>query len=271
MNVVTRVAATTIGGLVLLAATVGARPAEFPSALYDALAHTDGVADCAAAKHESAAAAAKDAFDVATVRLASGVTVYRAQGADPCLGARPNGPISAYVLAGSAVRQVLAISAIFAKFGTDGSVVTSEEGSAATTYRETFRYDGTRYARVRTDETFMVTGESKQIDVPARFAAGASSATVSGKVVASFGDSFVLDAAKGQTLSVAVHVRSGHIASLAIISRKPGDDAPASELTPPLAKALSWRGKLPTTGRYEIDVEGADDTPATYAMTIAIE
>jgi hypothetical protein len=238
-----------------------------PGGLYQALAKTDGVDRCAQAKHEGAPAAARDVFAVSVVHLNSGVTVYRAQGADPCLGSSPNGPLLAYVASGpSGYRQVLSTGVISGKFGADGSLVTVATDSAIADDRTTYRFDGSKYAVVREESVNKATGEAKQIDVPVRFAPGTSAATESGNVTNGFDDSYVLDANAGQMMSVVVHPKAGTLVSLYIYHGSGSDLQVIFGGT-----SLSWRGKLPKSGRYEISVSDSGAAPAPYTMTIAIE
>jgi hypothetical protein len=241
--------------------------AAFPTALYPTLAKTDGVDGCARAKHESALAAARAVFAVGVVHLKSGVTVYTAQDADPCLSHAVNGPLLAFVASASGgYRRVLSTGVLSGKFGADGSLVTMENDSAITEYRTTYRFDGTTYAVVREEIVNKATGAAKQIDVPVHFAPGTSSATVSGNVASGFGDSYVLDANAGQTMSVGVHPKAGRLVSLSIYRGSGTDTQIVFDGT-----SLSWRGKLPKSGRYEISVDDSGALPAAYTMTITIE
>jgi hypothetical protein len=241
--------------------------AAFPTALYQTLAKADGIDGCAQAKHESALTAARAVFAVGVVHLKSGATVYTAQDADPCLSHAVNGPLLAFVASGSGgYRQVLSTGVVSGKFGADGSLVTMENDSAITEYRTTYRFDGSTYAVVSEEIVSKATGAAKKIDVSVHFAPGTSSATVSGNVTRGFGDSYVLDANAGQTMSVVVHPRAGNLVSLSIYHGSGADSETVAAGT-----SLSWRAKLPKSGRYEISVDDSGAAPAAYTMTIAIE
>jgi hypothetical protein len=264
-------AAAALGFVALTAG--GARGAAIvPDALYQALAKApdsaEAVATCASQAHESKAAAARRAYAVSLVTLTRGITIYRVDGADPCVGANQNGPLLAFVKSGTnQFRQVLSTGVYSATFGADGSLVTKSRDGAATHDVVTYRFDGSTYALVR-DEVFdEATGEHKQVDVPMHFAYGASSATVSGRVSNEFPDSYVLDARAGQTLSIVVHPTSGNVSSLAISEGAGGTGAVWNP------QSLRWRGRLPKTGTYAISVEGGGEgnTAATYTMTVTIE
>jgi hypothetical protein len=245
----------------------GRGAAAFPIGLYQTLAKTNGIGECASEKHVSALAAARAVFAVGVVHLNSGGTVYTAQDADPCLSHAVNGPLLAFVASGrGGYRQVLSTGVMSGKFGADGSLVTVENDSAMTEYRTSYRFDGSTYAVVREEIVNKATGAAKQIDVPVHFAPGTSSATVSGNVTLGFNDSYVLDANAGQTLSVAVHPKAGRRVLLTINSG-PGDDL--KEIF--AGTSLTWRGRLPKTGRYEISIETGSDAAAAYTMTIGIE
>jgi hypothetical protein len=262
-------------GFVALPAGGARCAAAIPDGLYEALAQAPdiagAVATCASQKHESKVAAARWAYAVSLVKLTRGVTIYRVDGADPCVGANQNGPLLAFVESGPGeFRQVLSTAATAPKsanFGPDGSLTVESRDSAASHDVITYHFDGSKYAEVR-DELFdEATGEHKQVDVPIHFAYGTSSATVSGKVSGSFPDGYLVDASAGQAMSIAVHPTSGKISSVTIFEGAPGTGAVWSP------QSLSWRGKLPKTGTYSILVEGGGegDAPATYTMTVTIE
>jgi len=241
--------------------------AAFPTALYQTLAKTAGMDVCAQARHESALTAAQAVFAVGVVHLRSGVTVYTAQDADPCLSHAVNGPLLAFVASGSGrYRQVLSTGVMSGKFGADGSLVTIENDSAIAEYRTTYRFDGSTYAVVSEEIVNKATGVAKKIDVPIHFARGTSSTTVSGNVTRGFGDSYVLDAIAGQTMSVVVHPKAGRPVSVSIYRGSGADTLLVFAGTSP-----SWRGKLPKSGRYKISVDDSGAAPAAYTLTITIE
>jgi hypothetical protein len=266
-------AATVAFGFVALRTGGAQGAAAIPTGLYDELVKTYDTAEivtsCASQNHESKVAAARRAFAVSLVRLNSGVTIYRVDGADPCVGANQNGPLLAFIESPrGAFREVLSTDATSPKMATfrpDGSLTVESRDSAVSHDVTTYRFDGSQYSQTRVEAFDEETGEHKQIDVPIHFAYGTSSANVRGKVAFSFPDTYVIDASAGQTMSIVVHPTSGHIAPIYV-----GGQA-GSEVTgnPP---SLSWHGKLSRTGSYSILVEGggANTTYATYTMTVTI-
>ncbi len=230
-----------------------------------ATAAPDELPACAKRAHATVAAYVRRAFAVGSLRLAGGSTIYTARSTDPCLSEGGDPAILAYVAtANGAYRQVMIAHARTAAYGADGSLVLTMDDvdSAAVAYRMTFRFNGTTYAGVGSEDVYLPTGEVKPSLIPLHFAYGSSSATVSGKVRREYSDTYTLVAAKGQTMSVIVRRKSGTLSGLEI-------NAP-SAMRLQTGVDLTWRDVLPETGRYAITVAGADTSPATYSMTVTI-
>jgi hypothetical protein len=94
------------------------------------------------------------------------------------------------------------------------------------------------------------------------FAAGATSATVSGALGANASDSWVLKASARQYMSVSLHPSGG--SALLIIYGADG-----AVLLSDHAGAAVWSGLLPTTQDYYIRVV-AYNGPPTYTLTVSI-
>lgn len=96
-----------------------------------------------------------------------------------------------------------------------------------------------------------------------QFAAGTTSSTQTGTVGPNKTDSYRLSAAQGQEMTVTLEAPDGNVA-LAIIG-------PAGELLPLTDQTFIWRGTLPATGEYSVDIVsilGIFDKP--YTLTVSI-
>ena len=111
-----------------------------------------------------------------------------------------------------------------------------------------------RIERVRGD-----TGERKLDAVPVRFAAGASSAPLRGRVGIGWYDVYTFDAGAGQRLTLT----GRDAASLALTLVAPADGG-TIELHGGAAVAL------PRAGTYRLQIEGRDERETPYALTLAI-
>jgi hypothetical protein len=249
-------------------APAGAADAYAPTpALIEAVGKEDEVAFCAGKDHMSVPAYVRKWYEFATTVLANGTTIYTASGGGPCLNGAANIGLFGYVASGPAYRRVLSTYAIRWKFRPDGTAVIDGHDSAAVSVRTMYTFDGTSYRQGKSEYLYEPTGETKPMSVPVHFANGTSSATVSGKVRAGFGDTYTLEAQAGQTLTVRAHATSGTLGDLQIFS---SDD----QVQLANGSSMSWRGKLPQSGTYKITIDAlADDnnSPATYTMTIAVQ
>jgi hypothetical protein len=110
--------------------------------------------------------------------------------------------------------------------------------------------------RVRGD-----TGERKPLSLPLRFAPGASSAPIAGRISAGWSDDYELNAARGQQLTLgAVHGPADLTFSLVPAGGKGGSIA----LTP--GKPAS----LPVSGTYHLSVDTGSDEARDYRATVTI-
>jgi hypothetical protein len=247
--------------------SAGAAGIVVPAPVYAQLGRSafDELPACAKRAHATVAAYVPRAFTVGRVQLTSGATIYTARSTDPCLSEGGDAAIVAYVAtANGAYRRVMIAHAHIATYGADGSLVLTmyDVDSTAVVYRMIFHFDGTTYAAVRSEDVYLPTGEVKPSLIPLHFAYGSSSATVSGNVRDEYSDTYILSAAKGQTMSVIVRRKSGTLSGLEIVS--------PSGIRLQEGLEFMWRDVLPETGRYAISVAGGNGSTATYSMTVTI-
>jgi hypothetical protein len=244
-------------------AAPGAVAAAAPSGgLVAAILKDADIGDCAAKSKLSHADFVAKAFDLKDVTLKGGERMTVATGMDACVCAAQNCP-TLVVLAekNGAYRTVLSGWTIASKVLPDGSAVLDSHDSAAVSDRSVYRWNGTTYAVVKAERVDARSGTVKPMSIPLVFAAGASSATVSGKVALSFGDVYTFAAAAGQTISLAL-ASQGRAAPDTLILLH-GDTILADA-------GRAWSGKLPATGQYRLIVEGAEDSLIPYTLRIAI-
>jgi heat shock protein HslJ len=96
-----------------------------------------------------------------------------------------------------------------------------------------------------------------------RFAAGATSATLTGTLAASESDQYVLRALAGQTLSLDLAFTEGQ--AILVVWGEDGD-----VLLSDHAEVSSFRRALPRTQEYFIQVKGRPDGNTSYTMTVSI-
>jgi hypothetical protein len=95
------------------------------------------------------------------------------------------------------------------------------------------------------------------------FAAGSTSATVSGQLNAFDSDQYVLQALAGQTMSVDLTFTEGE--AILVVRGADGD-----VLISDHAETPTFEGVLPTTQDYYILVKGRPDGSTSYSMTVTI-
>jgi hypothetical protein len=120
-------------------------------------------------------------------------------------------------------------------------------------------FRGGAYVAVRAERVRGDTGARKPDTIPIRFAAGASSAPLRGRVSLGWYDAYAFDAAAGQHLMLT------------------GANGKALELTlfaPANGAIVELRAGnavvLPRAGTYRLHVEGRDERETPYALTLAI-
>jgi hypothetical protein len=204
----------------------------------------------------------RESYDIKPVNVRTGQRLVILRAHTACLCGTQNCPVSAYVRAGEHVQLALSVPAIDARFDKNGTAVILSHNSALTSFRETYVLHSTRYVRAKSEFVNTETGEAKPSEIRVRFAAGASSSELHGRVVLGFPDTYVVAAAKGQVLHVELNARN--------------NDAQFSvtrdESSQGLASATrAWSGPLPVTGDYRIVVDGTTETAARYALKISIK
>jgi hypothetical protein len=268
----------TLAGSLVLATSFAALGATTNEAALRALATNREIVLCAQEQKMPPLTYARRLYSK-NVTLADGTSIVTFEGG--CEDGNDNDAIYIFGARGSQPYKLVSKEFGFLeKLAPDGTLVLmSNPGGTNVRYHDTERWNGATFTHASSIMVWMNTGESKPASVPFAFAAGASSATVSGTVRRDFPDVYQFDARAGQTLSVDVRPRSGRIGRLAI------EVAGGSDVIT-FGRALSWHGKLPPAthavrladgrvddapgGHYTITVDGADDNRATYAMTVSI-
>jgi hypothetical protein len=153
----------------------------------------------------------------------------------------------------------------------DGTAVSLSHQTARVSGRETYRWNGTRYALLQNE--LVLHNESSDSIVAAKpasrhvtFKSGASSALLDGnRLMDGFEDGFDFTAAQGQTVTLSVVRHDRHFGSFSVYDWRtsPVGKPERSTGTPIVAT-------LPASGTYHIQVEGADDQFSTYALKLEI-
>jgi hypothetical protein len=137
--------------------------------------------------------------------------------------------------------------------------VTSHD-SALISYETDYAYRDGAYAVAASWMVRGDTGARKRVDVPVRFAAGASSATLHGSVSMDWGDSYAFVASRGQRLTVdAVHAKPG-----VTFDVSSAGGAHHASLVPGVAATL------PASGAYTLLISTGDDAATPYTITMTI-
>ena len=182
------------------------------------------------------------------------------------------GAINRYVLkasAGQTMRVYLSpyqpVDLLMAIWGADGDVLLS--GHVKTDqWSGVLRTTQDYFISVTTADGSTAVSYALQVIIPERiqFAAGTTSALVSGGAPAGGGHNYVLSAMGGQTMTVHLGVTQG--LGLIIIWGADG-----TVLISDHAEATDWTGVLPSTQDYYIDVRAAADKPAlAYTLEVSI-
>ena len=120
-------------------------------------------------------------------------------------------------------------------------------------------YQGGAYVPIRVERVRGDTGERKLDTVPVRFAAGASSAPLRGRVGIGWYDVYTLEAGAGQRLTLS----GKDAAHLSLTLVAPGNGG-TFELHDGVPVAL------PRAGTYRLQIEGRDERETPYALTLAV-
>jgi hypothetical protein len=249
--------------LTTLGANDGASSKPFPSALADALVRDPDVAPCAQSAHaRSNAAYAGQNFDLSTVKLTDGPHMLVVTGGGSCVCGNANCKIAVFEQQGDAYKSVLSDYAIEWKVRPDGTAVVTSHDSAAVVIRTSYRWSGKAYTVTATDMVYLPRNVSKPATRAITFASGASSAVIRGdKLTLGFEDAWTFSARAGRTLTVTLVKRDAHFGSFSILS-----DA----TTLGTARSGTLHVALPQSGRYQITVEGGDESFSSYALIVRI-
>ena len=183
-----------------------------------------------------------------------------------------------YIL-GAQAGQTLSVSAVAPQvylviYGVDGNVLMSDHaGSSAFTGKLPTTQDYIVHVRSYSDApsnySLTVTIPPNPPPTPAfvvkriSFPPGGTTASVGGELPANGMHRWQLRAQAGQTMQVGVIPTQGQV--LLIIFGADGN-----VLISDHAGATNWRGKLPTTQDYNIDVRAYGNAPATYNLVVTI-
>jgi hypothetical protein len=180
---------------------------------------------------------------------------------DLCGCGNDNCQVAAFVRDGASYRHVLADDGQ-SDFRRDGvAILTSSQGSGIR-YRDTYRWNGSRYVLEKSEAVGY--GLIKPISRDVRFAPGAYSAVVSGdKLTQGFEDIYEIEAVAGQLLSIDVARGRSRVGWISVFNDSKSDVLVRSRIrVGPV--------RLPSTGRYTIFVGGSDTTVSSYALRIAV-
>jgi hypothetical protein len=242
----------------------GGNSKPFPSALADALVRDPDVAPCAQSSHAASNAAYASAnFDLSRVRLTGGAQMVVVTGGGSCVCGNANCKIAVFEQNGDAYKPVLSDYAIDWKVRPNGTAVITSHDSAAVVFRTSYRWSGKAYAVTATDMVYLPSNVSKPATRAITFAPGATSTVIRGdKLTLGFEDEWTFSARAGQTLTVTLVKRDPHFGSFSIRS---------DGTTLGTASTGTLHVTLPQSRRYDITVEGSDESFSSYALSVRID
>jgi hypothetical protein len=244
-------------------ANAGDGAKHFPSRLADALVRDPDVAPCAESAHvQSNTAYAAANFELARVALTNGPRMIVVTGGGSCVCGNANCKIVVFEQTGDSYRPVLSDYGIDWKVRPDGTAVVTSHDSAAVVYRTSYRWKTNGYAVSARDMIYLPNNVVKPVSRNIIFAPNTFSTVIRGdKVTLGFEDVWTFAAHAGQTLTLAVVDHDRHFGSFSV-----RDDTSSVGA----ANSGTLHIVLPRSGRYEITVEGADDSFATYTLSVRI-
>jgi hypothetical protein len=251
----------------LALATLGANSGElakpFPSALADALVRDPDVAPCAESAHgRSNSAYATANFDFSSVELHDGARMVVVTGGGSCVCGNANCKVAVFEQKGNAYTSVLSDYGIDWKVRPDGTAIVTSHDSAAVVFRTSYRWNGKVYAVSARDMVYLPSNVAKPALRNITFAPGASSTVIRGdKLTLGFEDEWSFSARGGQTLTLTLVERDPHFGTFSVRS----DDATLGS-----AKDGTLRVTLPQSLRYQIIVEGGDQSFSRYVLKVTI-
>jgi hypothetical protein len=243
--------------------------------LATALERAAGVAACAKESSESAQSFVRRSFDVRKLTLYDGTRVAIAVSHSPCLAHNSVNRVLAYADTGPGWRNVLD------DYGFDYNVAASGDGTVTLDSHETvdvvdeatYVWNGARYllSRERSHRYDVALDSRRPYVARVRFARGASSAVLSGRVARGFGDDYEFDASAGQRVTIRILKGSSKLLRFNLYQDRPSAVSP-TELT--LSASPPWNAALPESGTWKLDVYGApamdDRTASPYALVLTI-
>jgi hypothetical protein len=235
----------------------------FPPALADALVRDPDVSACAQNAHAASSSAYASAnFDFSAVTLAGGARMIVVTGGGSCVCGNANCKIAVFEQNGDTYRSVLSDYGIDWKVRPDGTAVVTSHDSAAVVYRTSYRWSGKSYEVFARDMVYVPNNVAKPVTRAISFEPGASSTVLRGdKLTLGFEDEWTFSARAGQTLTLTLLEHDAHFGSFSV-----RNDA----ATIGTAKAGTLRVALPQSGRYEITIEGGDESFSRYALSVTI-
>jgi hypothetical protein len=248
----------------IVGATGGDGEKPFPPALADVVVRDPDVAPCAASAHAASSRAyVAENFDLTHVTLTNGKRMSVVSGGGSCVCGNANCKIVVFAQTGGSYHPVLSDYGIDWKVRPDGTAVVTSHDSAAVVYRTSYRWKSNEYAVIARDMIYLPNNVVKPVSRNIAFAPNASSTVIRGdKVALGFEDVWTFAARAGQTLTITLIDRNSHFGSFSV-----RDDAATI--------GTSNSGKLyvvlPRSGRYELTVEGSDESFATYALSVNIQ
>jgi hypothetical protein len=247
----------------IVGATAGDISKPIPAALADALVRDPDVAPCAESAHFASHSAYAGAnFDFSTVALKSGPRMIVVTGGGSCVCGNANCKIVVFEHAGYTYRPVLSDYGIDWKVRPDGTAVVTSHDSAAVVYRTSYRWNTKTYAVSAKDMIYVPGNVVKPAIRQLSFAPGTSSTVIRGdKLTLGFEDEWTFTARAGQTLTIAVLEHDRHFGSFSV---RDNTNIVGTE------SRGTVHFVLPRSGRYEITVEGADESFSTYALNVQL-
>ncbi|MEO7203244.1 MAG: hypothetical protein ABI431_09915 [Candidatus Tumulicola sp.] len=249
--------------LMTLGANDGESSKPFPPALADMLVRDPDVAPCAQNAHAASNAAYASAnFDFSRVKLTGGAQMIVVTGGGSCVCGNANCKVVVFEQTGDAYKSVLSDYGIDWKVRPDGTAVVTSHDSAAVVFRTSYRWNGKAYTVSATDMVYVPSNVAKPARRNITFAPGASSTVIRGdKLTLGFEDEWSFSARAGQTLTLTLVEHDRHFGSFSVRS-----DAE----TLGTASTGTLRVALPQSRRYEITVEGGDESFSKYALNVTI-
>jgi len=198
-------------------------------------------------------------------RIAGGDPVVLAEVHASCICGAQNCPFYAIRITPRGPRVLFQTYGIGARLvrrgGSLPDVVVGEHDSVAVIDETRYAYRDGTYAIASSERVRADTGARKPDSVAVRFAAGASSAPLRGRVSTGWYDAYTFAAERGQRVTIA-GMRTTAPVTVTLFGPHDGD-------VHPLHAGTAF--VLPASGRYLIHVDAENDADTAYALTLAIK